>query len=72
MRHLDGRGGHLGLAGAIGQRYIIFHDFLARPTGQCAYIASSAPVPRQAVISVGEQALSLLELLLGLVTNLEC
>ncbi len=63
-RHLDGRGGHLGFAGAIGQRYNFFHDFVPRPTDQCACIASSAPVPRQAVISIGEQALSFLVLLL--------
>lgn len=64
MRPLDGRGGPLRFAGAIGQRYNLFHDFLPRPTGQCACIASSAPVPQQAVISIGEQALALLELLL--------
>ncbi len=63
-RHLDGRGEHLGFAGAIGQRYNLFHDFLPRPTGLCACLASSAPVSQQAVISVGEQALSLLEPLL--------
>ncbi len=64
MRHRDDRGRHLGFAGAIGQRYNFCHDFLARPTGQCACIASSAPVAQQAVISIGEQALPLLEFLL--------